>query len=473
MRPFYVTTPIYYANDKPHVGHAYTTLAADVLARYWRQKLGKDQVFFLTGTDEHGQKIAEAAAKAGMDPKAFVDSLVPRFEGTWQALGVSYDSFMRTTNPEHLTFAQSFLARLHANGAIYKGEYVGLYCVGCEEYKTESQLADGKCPLHPNLTPEQRKEENYFFKFRDYATKVRELIASGSLAVLPEERRNEVLARLDGELHDLSVSRPGLGWGIPVPWDDTHTVYVWVEALLNYLSALDIAELPSFWPATVQLMAKDILWFHAAIWPALLIAAGRETPKTVFAHGFFTVDGQKMSKTVGNVVDPNELVATYGADATRYFLLSAVPFGNDGDLAASRFAEVYQADLANGLGNLLNRTVTLMQRAALSLPLPEPGGVDGVAEAIERLALDEGLKRIWTAVRETNQFLESKKPWELIKQPEARAELETVLAHAHGQLARIAVSLAPYLPNASAAILDQLSSGEPAPLFPRIDNAAR
>jgi methionyl-tRNA synthetase len=426
MRSFYVTTPIYYANDKPHVGHAYTTVAADVLARYWRQKLGQDQVFFLTGTDEHGQKIAEAAEKAGLTPHAFVNSLVPRFEETWQALNISNDIFMRTTKPEHLKFAQEFLKELYANGAIYKGEYVGFYCVGCEEYKTETQLIDsaatggagGKiCPLHPNMTPEQRKEENYFFKFKDYASKVRELITSGALEVLPVERKNEVLSRSDGELHDLSISRPGLSWGIPIPWDETQTMYVWVEALLNYASALEIAELPSFWPPKVQLMAKDILWFHAAIWPALLLAGNRETPKTVFAHGFFTIDGQKMSKTLGNVIDPNELVEQYGTDATRYFLLSAVPFGSDGDLAASRFAEVYQSDLANGLGNLLNRTVTLMGRAEISPNSNSAAQIEGVSEAIEQLKLDLGLKLIWEAIKAGNQYLESRKPWELVKDP--------------------------------------------------------
>lgn len=471
MKPFYVTTPIYYANDKPHVGHAYTTLAADVLARHWRQKLGKDNVFFLTGTDEHGQKIAEAAEKAGKTPHEFVDSLVPRFEDTWKAINISHDMFMRTTMREHLQFAQDFLQELHANGAIYKGEYVGYYCVGCEEYKTDSQLVEGKCPLHPNMTPEQRKEENYFFKFKEYAAKVRELILSGELEVLPVERKHEVLARLDGELHDLSISRPGLAWGVPVPWDDSHTVYVWVEALLNYVSALEIAKLPSFWPPTVQLMSKDILWFHAAIWPALLMAGNRVLPKTIFAHGFFTIDGQKMSKTLGNVIDPNEVVAQYGADATRYLLLSAVPFGSDGDLSASRFAEVYAADLANGIGNLLNRTVTLLGRTDIKPVVHAEARIEGVSEAIEGLKIDLGLRLIWEAIKAGNQYLESTKPWELVKQPEQHAQLEIVLTNAHNTLEAIANSLAPYLPNTAEQILAQLQTGSAVALFPRIDDA--
>lgn len=473
MERCYVTTPIYYANDKPHVGHAYTTLAADVVARYWRGKLGEDKVFFLTGTDEHGQKIAEAAEKAGMVPSAFVDSLVPRFEAQWEGLNIHPDIFMRTTKPEHIVFAQDFLQGLYDAGAIYKGEYHGHYCVGCEEYKVESQLLDGTCPLHPNLTLEERKEENYFFKFKEFAPRVRELISSGKLAVLPIERKNEVLARLDGELHDLSVSRPGVSWGVPVPWDTDHTVYVWVEALLNYASALEIAGKTDLWPPAVQLMAKDILWFHAATWPALLMAAGKSTPNTVFAHGFFTIDGQKMSKTLGNVIDPADLVAQYGTDGARYLLLSAVPFGNDGDLAASRFAEVYQADLANGLGNLLNRTVTLIDRARLQIEPSTDPRCHEAEQAIEVLQLDEGLKAIWQRIREANQQLEIAKPWELIKQESAREELERVLTASYRQLEVIAVGLLPYLPETAGKIRAQLASSIAEPLFPRIDDAAR
>lgn len=465
----YVTTPIYYANDKPHVGHAYTTLAADVVARYWRSKLGEENVFFLTGTDEHGQKIAEAAKKAGLTPGELVDSLAPRFEAQWQGLNIQPDIFMRTTKAEHIAFAQQFLQGLHDSGAIYKGEYHGRYCVGCEEYKVDSQLLDGTCPLHPNLVIEERQEENYFFKFKDYAAQVRERIANGELEVLPVERKNEVLARLDGELHDLSVSRPGVSWGVPVPWDATHTVYVWVEALLNYASALEIADKTELWPPTIQLMAKDILWFHAAIWPALLLAAGRELPKTVFAHGFFTIDGQKMSKTLGNVIDPAELVATYGTDGARYLLLSAVPFGNDGDLAASRFVEVYQADLANGLGNLLNRTVTLIHRARLQIVPTADARCPESEQAIEVLQLDEGLKSIWKLIREANQQLETSKPWELIKQEEKHEELERVLTASYRQLEIIAAGLAPYLPETSNKIRTQLQSGIAEPLFPRIE----
>lgn len=466
MNKFYVTTPIYYANDKPHVGHAYTTVAADVLARYWREKLGKDNVFFLTGTDEHGQKIAEAAERAGQKPNDFVDSLVPAFSDVFGALNISNNIFMRTTKRGHIEFAQEFLAELKARGYVYKGQYEGIYCVGDEAYIAESDLVDGKCPHHPNLTPEKRKEENYFFKFKEFAPKVKELIESGELIVKPEARRNEILARLSGEIHDLSISRPGLTWGVPVPWDESHTVYVWVEALLNYASALEIEELPSLWPPDVQLMAKDIVWFHAAIWPALLLANDRALPKTIFAHGFFTIDGQKMSKTLGNVIDPAELVEQYGSDATRYFLLSAVPFGNDGDLAASRFAEIYEADLANGLGNLLNRTVTLLGRSGLKLAT-QSTGFEQVDEAIGNLELDKGLKLIWEVVREANRALEEAKPWELIKEETKKQELESVLSTAFGRLEKIAAGLKAYLPETSEKITQQLESGQPEPIFPR------
>ncbi|MBI2589520.1 methionine--tRNA ligase [Candidatus Berkelbacteria bacterium] len=473
MKTLYVTTPIYYANDKPHVGHAYTTVAADVLARYWRKKLGSEQVFFLTGTDEHGQKIADAAQKAGLAPKAFVDRLVPQFETMLRSLAISNDIFMRTTAVEHIQFAKEYFQQLKANDDVYLGTYEGFYCVGCESYKTESELVDGKCPDHPNLTPERRHEKNYFFRLTKYISAVIQAIESNQIIIKPDYRRNELLARLKGEVRDISISRPNVEWGIPLPWDESHTFYVWVEALLNYLSALEIKQASNFWPANVQLMAKEILWFHGAIWPALLIAGGRDLPKTIFAHGWFTIDGQKMSKTLGNVIDPIELVDRYGADAVRYFLLSAVPFGADGDLAAHRFAEVYKADLADGLGNLLQRTVTLISRSELKI---EPGAAPSCADAdraIEELRLDEGLKAIWLIVRDANKRLEEAKPWEMIKNYESETmnhELVNVLTTAYRQLETIAAGLMPFMPETSAQIFAQLRSSQAQPLFPRLNH---
>ncbi len=494
----YVTTPIYYVNDRPHVGHAYTTIAADVVARYWRRKLGEDQVFLQVGTDEHGAKIADAAEAAGKDPKVFADELAPRFEELWKQLNVSFNGFIRTTDPVHEQYAQEFLTKLHDQGDIYLGSYEGYYCVGCEEYKTETDLVNGRCPLHPTLSVERQKEENYFFKLTKYVDQVRSAITIGELSVLPEERRNEVLARLGGEVRDLSISRQSVSWGIPVPWDEEHTFYVWVEALLNYLSVLEnetairrasftpgesfrhSRSVPSadgpmdYWPPTYQFVGKDILWFHAAIWPALLLAAGKPLPKTIFAHGFFTVNGQKMSKTIGNVIDPIAMIDRYGVDATRYLLISAVSFGSDGDLQADRFDEVYTGELANGLGNLLQRTVTLLKRSGLTI---EPGAAPSCADvdsAIERLDLDGGLRAAFEIVRDANQRLEAAKPWEMLSDTNHESRitnhaLVSVLTTAYRQLETIAAGISPFMPATSEEILSQLRSLEPKPLFPRLN----
>lgn len=468
MSKFYVTTPIYYANDKPHVGHAYTTIAADVLARYWRGKLGKDNVFFLTGTDEHGQKIAESAAKAGKSPKEHVDALVPRFKQAFDGLNIQSDIFMRTTERGHIEYAQKFLTDLYNNGDIYKDVYEGFYCVGCESYKAESEMDNGYCKEHPNLKCEQRSEENYFFRLTKYVPQVIKIIESGELNIMPAKRKNEVLARLKSdEIRDLSISRPNVAWGVPVPWDESHTVYVWTEALLNYASALEIKKVPSFWPPDVQLMGKEILWFHAAIWPAMLLAGGKDLPKTVFAHGWFTFDGQKMSKTLGNVIDPVELVNDWGSDAARYLILSAVKFGEDGDLQVSKFKEIYEGDLANSLGNLLQRTVTLLNRAELKVEPAQQPRLEQVERAIQELRLDEGLKLIWDVVRNANKKLEESKPWELIKDPQKKSELNKVLTEAYRDLENIAQALEPYLPETSDKIFSQLQSGKAEVLFPR------
>ncbi len=467
MKKFYITTPIYYANDKPHVGHAYTTISADILARYWRRKLGVENVFFLTGTDEHGQKIADSAKVAQKSPKEYVDSLVPRFQDAWKALNIEPDIFMRTTSRGHIEYVQDFLNILHANGDIYKDTYEGFYCVGCESYKTETEIIDGKCPLHSNLVLEERSEENYFFALTKYVPQVVSAIESGELKVLPKKRKNEVLSRLKSEdLRDLSISRPGLEWGIPVPWDESHTVYVWAEALLNYASALSIKEVPSFWSPDVQLLGKEILWFHSAIWPAMLLAAGKDLPKTIFAHGWFTFDGQKMSKTLGNVIDPVELVDEWGTDATRYFIISAVKFGEDGDLQVSKFTDLYNGDLANSLGNLLQRIIKLSQKADLKIE-PQETEFKEVNLAIEQLKLDEGLKIIWDEVRALNKLIEDTKPWELIGDASKLEKLNDVSTTCYRSLEKIASGLAPYLPETSDKILAQLKAQKAEVLFPK------
>ena len=325
MNKFYITTPIYYVNDKPHLGHAYTTIAADILARYYRKQIGDDNVFLLTGTDEHGVKIAQAAEKAGKLPQDFSDEVSAQFQATWQKLNISNNDFIRTTEFRHEEAVIEILLKLKdAKGpsgqpVLYQGEYEGLYCTGCEAYKTESDLVDGKCPDHPKQKLNHLKEANWFFRLSDFQTDLKKIIESGAFKVEPESRKNEVLSFIHDGLQDIAISRASVDWGIKVPFDQDQTIYVWVDALLNYLSALGIKDnsekFQKFWPAEVQLLAKDILKFHAIILPALLMALDLPLPKVCFAHGFFTIDGQKMSKSIGNVIDPNELVDTYGSDA--------------------------------------------------------------------------------------------------------------------------------------------------------------
>lgn len=287
-KKFYITTPIYYVNDKPHIGHAYTTIIADVFARYYRKIIGKENVFFLTGTDEHGTKIAQAAKKNNQSPKDFVDQVSNQYQAVWKSLGISNDYFFRTTNPDHKKIVQDILQTLYDKGYIYKSLYQGIYCVGCEKYLTEDEIVDEKCPHHPTTKLAKQEEENYFFKLRDFAPKVLEAIESERYKVLPVERKSEILSIIREGINDISISRTGTDWGIPVPWDSKHTIYVWVDALFNYYSAtLIVPEKKHFWPADLHLMAKDILWFHALIWEALLLALDKELPKVIFAHGFF------------------------------------------------------------------------------------------------------------------------------------------------------------------------------------------
>ncbi|MFC1662705.1 class I tRNA ligase family protein, partial [Patescibacteria group bacterium] len=349
-KKFYITTPIYYVNDKPHIGHAYTTIAADVMARYWRKKLGEDNVFYLTGTDEHGAKVAESAEKAGKSPKEFTDEVTELFKEAWAKLDISHNYFVRTTDERHHKSVDKFMEQLKKSGSIYEGEYEGLYCRGCEKFLTEKELVDGKCEIH-DTEPEQLKEKNYFFKLTDYADKVQELIESDKMVVEPAWAKSEVLGLFKQGLEDFSITRESVKWGVPLVFDKEQMVYVWVEALQNYISAIgygdDDKEFKKWWPASIHLMAKDILKFHAIYWPAMLLAVGTKPPEKQFIHGFFSIDGKKMSKSIGNVIDPNYLVEKFGSDATRYLLLSQFPFGQDGDIKAEKFAEQYNADLAN------------------------------------------------------------------------------------------------------------------------------
>ncbi|NGZ60929.1 MAG: methionine--tRNA ligase, partial [Nitrospira sp. LK265] len=384
---FYITTPIYYVNDVPHIGHAYTTVAADVLARYWR--LRGCEVFFLTGLDEHGQKVQQAAAKAGIDPQVHCDKLAPQFETLWKKLSISNNAFIRTTDPEHTSIVQQYLNKLHDKGLIYKDSYTGWYCTFDERFWTEKDIESGLCP-DCKRPVEKISEHNYFFKMGQYQDRLIEHIKTQPNFIRPESRRNEVLGFLQTQkLGDLSISRPKsrLSWGIELPFDSNYVTYVWFDALVNYRSALEYLprEKPignRFWPASVHLVGKDILTTHAVYWSTMLMALNLPLPETIFAHGWWTVDGEKMSKSRGNVVDPYKMADEFGADAFRYFLLREVPFGQDGDFSHAAMITRVNSDLANGLGNLLSRTLTLIERTQTG-QIPVPGTIGPAEREIE------------------------------------------------------------------------------------------
>ncbi len=451
MEKFYVVTPIYYVNAAPHVGSLYTTLAADVLARYYRLKLGKDKVFFLTGTDEHGQKVAEYAEKAGMTPQAFADSIVPEFKKAWKLSNISYDYFIRTTEEGHKKYVNEIFEKIYAAGYIYKGIYEGMYCVGCEKFITETEMVDGRCPLHPDKDLVLQKEENYFFKLKEFAPRILKMIQDGEYKILPEKRRSEVLSRLEQGVEDISISRESVSWGIPIPWDEKHTFYVWVEALCNYYTATRIVEGKAhFWPAQIQLLAKDILWFHTVVWQAILLAADIPLPKTIFAHGFFTINGQKMSESLGNVISPAELIGKYSVDGARYLLMSAYQFGNDGDLSWSKFDEAFNADLAHGLGNLVSRVAKLAEG--------EPGQErptafsDSYAALVETCAFDQALGDVWKRIKEADAYLNKHEPWKIKDDPQKRAE---IVLHVARMVVGIAYDLQAFMPDTAEKILQQ------------------
>ena len=361
MKKFYITTPIYYINDVPHIGHTCTTVVADIIARWHRQK--GDKVFFLTGTDEHGQKVAEAAEKAGLKPQEYCDKIAPSFEKAWKGLDVSFDYFIRTTNPQHKKVVTGMLKKIFKKGDIYKGKYEGKYCIGCEKFLTESDLKNGKCPLHPPEKTVERSEENWFFKLRKYVPDLIELIESDEgNYIFPEGKKREVLSKLKAGVKDISFTREKVEWGISAPWDKSQTIYVWIDALINYYSAVQFVEKgKGFWPPTIHLLGKEIIWFHTVIWQAMLLSAGIKLPKKTYVHSFYMIDGQKMSKSLGNVISPKQLKESFGIDGARYLIASSFPTKNDADVGMSRFTEKYNADLANNLGNLVSRVAKLAE----------------------------------------------------------------------------------------------------------------
>lgn len=473
---FYITTPIYYVNDVPHIGHAYTTIAADVLARYWR--LRGREVFFLTGLDEHGQKVQQAAAKAGIDPQVHCDKLAPKFETLWKKLNVSNNAFIRTTDPEHKSIVQQYLQRLYDKKLIYKDAYTGWYCTFDERFWTEKDVESGLCP-DCKRPVEQLSEHNYFFKMGQYQDRLIEHIKTHPHFIRPESRCNEVLGFLQNQkLGDLSISRPKsrLSWGIELPFDNNYVTYVWFDALVNYISALEYLprEKPAgdrFWPANMHLVGKDILTTHAVYWSTMLMALNLPLPETIFAHGWWTVDGEKMSKSRGNVVDPNKMVAEFGADAFRYFLLREVPFGQDGDFSQPAMVTRVNSDLANGLGNLLSRTLTLIERTQAGL-LPAPGPIgpaereleqatvsflnDVLPRHLEQLEFNRALEAMWHVVQLANQYVDKTAPWTLAKNANDGETLRTVLYTMAEILRCLSLAVYPVIPNSAQSICSQL-----------------
>tara|TARA_Y100000310_G_C20664025_1_gene806448 strand:+ start:722 stop:2506 length:1785 start_codon:yes stop_codon:yes gene_type:complete len=409
-KKFYVTTPIYYPTDIPHVGHAYTTLVADVLAR-WNKMKGKD-VFFLTGTDDHGKKIAEAASKAGENPKKFTDKLVPRFKDAWKKLNLSYDRFIRTTDKDHEKIVSEILQKVYEKGDIYLGEYEGLYCTGCEAYFTEKDLEEGKCPIHKTKV-DKLKEESYFFRLSKYKDKLLKLYERGF--ILPKSKSNETMSRVKEGLNDLSISRTNFDWGIPLPFDKKHVCYVWFDALFNYYSATRKKGKEKFWPASVHLIGKDILWFHTVYWPAFLISAGISFPKNVFAHGWWTFEKEKISKSRGKVLNVDELISLAGVDSARYFLLRATPFGEDGDFSEEALVERHNGELANKLGNLVSRVSGLIEKNGVSkcpVKLLKKLNEKKIDKFMENYEFDKALNEIFAFIDVCNEYVQSKKPWE-------------------------------------------------------------
>ena len=499
---YYVTTPIYYVNSTPHIGHAYTTCAADILVRHRKQR--GDETFFLTGVDEHGTKVSRAAEEQGLAPQDYVDQIANSWRELPARLNAEPDFFIRTSDDGHKRFVREFLQKIYDNGDVYESVYSGLYCVGCEEFKSEDELIDGRCPIHLTV-PEQIEEANYFFRLSAYQDRLLELYDSRPEFVLPGFRYNEARSFIAGGLQDFSISRAGQAWGIPLPWDEDQVAYVWADALINYLSALTYARpgedlIPLFWPEVRHVMAKDILRFHCVYWPAMLMSAGYDVPKEIFVHGYLLLDDKKISKSQGNIVEPLELIDIYGADAVRYWCARAVTFGQDGSASLDGIHERYERELGNDFGNLLSRTTAMIARyrggrigdrvgrnEALARLIEEVRV--GAANDLDRFDITSAIDRIWLVVRWLNGYVTENAPWEIAKDEARAGELDAVLYDLADGLRATAIALSAYLPEKAPQVLAALGQSpdlswegvtygrlaatdgiEAAPpLFPRID----
>lgn len=465
MRKFFITTAIDYTNDVIHIGHSYQKILADALARYHR--LLKEKVFFLTGTDEHGQKVEEAAKTAGLPPKKFVDQIVVKNKKEWRALNLSYTRFIRTTDKDHVKFAQEIYLKAKKNGDIYKGKYEGFYCQSCENYLSAHELKDGHCPFHPQKELLKLTEENYFFRLSRYQKFLEEVISSDKLKIIPLAKKRETLSFIRQGLKDFAVSRPGVSWGIPVPDDPSHTIYVWFDALINYLT-YGVKE--KCWPADVHVLGKDNLRFHAIYWPAMLKSTGYPLPRTILVHDFISLEGQKISKSLGNVIRPSQLVNQFGADAVRYFFLRFGPLNNDVDFSLEKIKQTYNADLANGLGNLVSRVARLTEKAAIPFPRFRPVYFPSQFKKFHQLMINyqvnEALNFIWEKIANLDKKINDQKPWQLEGKQLKKALWELVR-----EIREIGLLLTPFLPQTSEKILRQFKGpkikGEK-PLFPRI-----